>query len=356
VSQVRHTQQAEQKMRHLLKTTFADLPSSGHRQLITVPGFGEATCAVLTAKIINIDRFPTDNHLIGYFGVFPEENRSGVDKQGKPLPPGTMCMSHKGNDLARFYLWNAARVAIRHNPAVRALYARLKAKGKRGDVAMGQCMAKLLRFAFAVWKTDRPFDDQHFPWVNPDDTQLVPATANPGPTIPASTNDQAAPAEANEKAAGHTREDPARKVVTTASSSVETTTPPVKPASSSPAGPTPSTARPRVDFVFLRPQVTMEQVLTRLGLFEPLRGRGQQRRGPCPIHGQPTDTERTFSVNLGKNLFQCFHAECAAHGNVLDFWAAVHRLPLYEAALHLAATFNLPRNREEELLKEPVKP
>jgi len=34
--------------------------------------------------------------------------------------------------------------------------------------------------------------------------------------------------------------------------------------------------------------------------------------------------------------------------NVLDLWAAKHRLPLYEAALHLAETFHLRRNREEE--------
>ena len=33
---------------------------------------------------------------------------------------------------------------------------------------------------------------------------------------------------------------------------------------------------------------------------------------------------------------------------MLDLWAAVHHLPLYEAALHLAETFQLPRNREEE--------
>jgi hypothetical protein len=41
----------------------------------------------------------------------------------------------------------------------------------------------------------------------------------------------------------------------------------------------------------------------------------------------------------------------AAHGNVLDLWAAVHRLPLYEAAMHLAETFGLARNREEELVE-----
>ena len=79
-----------------------------------------------------------------------------------------------------------------------------------------------------------------------------------------------------------------------------------------------------------------------------LRGRGQQRRGPCPVHSHPGDAERTFSVHLGKNAFQCFHADCAVKGNVLDLWAAIHRLPLYEAALHLAETFQLPRNREEE--------
>jgi DNA primase len=103
-----------------------------------------------------------------------------------------------------------------------------------------------------------------------------------------------------------------------------------------------------VDFAFLREQVTMEQVLQHLGLLTNLRGRGQQRRGPCPVHSHPTDAERTFSVHLGKNAFQCFHADCAVKGNVLDLWAAIHRLPLYEAALHLAETFALPRDREEE--------
>ena len=66
------------------------------------------------------------------------------------------------------------------------------------------------------------------------------------------------------------------------------------------------------------------------------------------MHGQSGDGKQTFSVHLGKNVFQCFHADCGLKGNALDLWAAVHRLPLYEAALHLAETFQLARNREEE--------
>lgn len=352
VSQVRHCQHAQQNMRQLLTTAFADLPASGHVQLVTIPGIGEATAAVLVAKIVDIDRFETPDDLVGYFGIFPEENSSGVDKQGNPLPPGTLCMSRKGNDLVRHYLWNAARVGIRYNPALRALYRRLKAKGKRGDVAIGHCMRKLLHLVFAVWKTRRPFDDKHFPWETSDSEVSTPAVAEP-----------AAPqADSNEEAAGHKRDMPAPKVVTTASASVDSATPTVKapppaaaaapPAVDAPISAAPVAAppkpRPQVDFAVVRQQLTMEQVLRHVGFFDSLRGRSHQRRGPCPVHGQATDRQGTFSVHLGKNICQCFQADCAAQGNVLDLWAAIQRLPLYEAALHLAETFHLHRNREEE--------
>jgi transposase len=334
VAQLRHCEQAEQKMRDLLAAAHDDLPPSGHLQVVTIPGIGAATAAVLTAKIMDIDRFETPDRLVGYFGAFPDENTSGVDKQGRPLPAGTLRMSQKGNDLARHYLWNAARAGITCNPAVRALYRRLRAKGKRGDVALGQCMRKLLHLVFAVWKTNRPFDPQHFPWEPPSDAPVsTPAPAQPAVAMPPS----------NEKAAGHKREVPAKQVVTTATSSVAPAPAPVNP---SPAATAP--ARPRMDYAFLRRQVTLEQVLRHLNLLDSLHGSGQQRRGPCPIHGHATDRHHTFSVHLGKNVFQCFKADCAVQGNVLDFWAALHRLPLYDAALNLAATFQLMRNREEE--------
>jgi hypothetical protein len=77
-----------------------------------------------------------------------------------------------------------------------------------------------------------------------------------------------------------------------------------------------------VDFVYLRQQVTMEQVLGHLGILSLFKGTAQQRRGPCPVHAEAPATmpakKHTCSVQLGKNIFQCFQAECAAHGNVLD--------------------------------------
>jgi transposase len=340
VDQVLHSREAQRDLQRLLTDAWDDLPGSPHVQVLTIAGIGPATAAILVAKIVDIDRFATPNSLVNYFGVFPEEESSGTDKEGQPRPTGPMHMSRKGNDLARAYLWNAARSAIRHNPAIRALYRRLRAQGKRGDVAIGHCMRKLLHLVFAVWKTDRPFDAGHYAWEPAG--QTAPTTAA-GQTAPTTAAPEPVGGDADENAVGHTRDEPAGKVVTTA-------TPTIEPVSSdvNPAAPSIRVARPRVDYAFLREQITMEQVLAHLGLLSQLRGGGQQRRGPCPLHSHAGAADRTFSVNLSKNLFRCFHAECGVQGNVLDLWGAVHRLPLYEAALHPAETFGLPRNREEE--------
>jgi transposase len=336
VSHLRHCQKAEASLQKLLTASFDELPDSPHTQILTIIGIGRPTAAALVAKIVDIVRFATSDQLVGYFGVFPEENTSGVDRWGNPLPKGTMQMSRKGCDLVRGYLWNATRSAIRFNPAVRALYRRLKAKGKRGDVAFGQCMRKLLNLVFAVWKTNRPFDENHYPWEDPADTAAPdsPAACCTGVSDPG-----------NDKAEGHKQDEPAEKVVTPANLTIEPATPPVKPEQP------PAAARPHVDFAFLRQQVSLEQVLAHLGLLGQLRGSGPQRRGCCPVHSHPADQERTFSVHLGKNAFRCFQKDCGVQGNALDLWAAVHRLPLYDAALHLAETFGLPRNREEEPVK-----
>jgi len=108
----------------------------------------------------------------------------------------------------------------------------------------------------------------------------------------------------------------------------------------------------KVDFAAVRSQVSMEQVLRRLGHFDRLHGSGDQRRGPCPVHGSGDDRSRSFSVNLKKNVFRCFDPNCTACGNTLDLWAAVHKLALREAALHLADTFHLSVTGPEK--RQPV--
>jgi hypothetical protein len=184
-------------------------------------------------------------------------------------------------------------------------------------------MRKLLHLVFAVWKTNRPFDPNHYPW------------------------DRAARGEkAQEKTAGHKRDVPAKEVITAADSKVDAPALPVKPTKSS----SPASSGRWIDFTGLRQQITIEQVLQHVGCLQEMSKRGAQRRGRCPIHAKPGERDRSFSADVKKNVFQCFNPQCAIHGNVLDFWAAWRRLPLREAALDLAETFQLTTapNREEE--------
>jgi transposase len=319
LQQLKACQQSVKELETLLEQAFRALPRSAHVQVESIPGIGTMTAAVLVAKMISIKRFATPENLVGYFGVFPEMNTSGMDRSGKPVPAGTMRMSAKGADLVRRYLWNAAKSAIRHNAAVRELYARLRARGSRGDVALGHCMRKLLHQVFAVWASDQPYSE---------------AAALPRPAEPAVAPPANPPSLPEKKtAAGHKREiNPQGKVVTAANSNVARRAEPVKQTGHS---------RGSVDYRYLREQIKLDQVLQHLGYLDRLRGSSAQRSGPCPFHQAKDKGSRSFSVNLKKHVFRCCDPKCQAQGNALDLWALAHNLPLYEAALHLADTFHL---------------
>ena len=87
-----------------------------------------------------------------------------------------------------------------------------------------------------------------------------------------------------------------------------------------------------VDFAALRSQITMSDVLNQLG-FEPTSRSAAQWHGPCPVHGSRSLRSRTFSVNLEAGRYYCH--KCHSQGNALDLWAAVQKLPIYEAAVDL---------------------
>jgi len=229
-------------------------------------------------------------------------------------------------------LYMACLSGIQCNPALRALYARKKADKKRGDVSVGHCMRKLLHLVFAVWKTGKPFDPQHYPWAQPaqvDREQMSVCAAG----FQKETVDR--PTE--ETVTGRKEQSSKRQAVTATSSNLEPTPTTIK--NTSLASQAEATAL--IDFAALREQITIEQALSQLGHLEHLQGNVTQRRGPCPIHGSQRPASRSFSVNLQRNVFQCFSPTCQAHGNVLDLWATIHNLTLYEAAKHLAATFGI---------------
>jgi transposase InsO family protein len=136
----------------------------------------------------------------------------------------------------------------------------------------------------------------------------------------------------------------ARQAARTATSAntTATNTNATTPATAAPLPPrtdTPSHAPDWVDFRALRAEVSFELVLRQLGFADAFRGSGPQRRGPCPLHDTPQSRSQCCSINLRKNLFQCFDPQCRLAGNVLDFWTALQKLPLPAAARQLRDRF-----------------
>jgi transposase len=314
VRQLRDVRARQKRLEKLLVSAYRALPTGNH--LDTIPGIGDVTAAILTAFIADINRFDTPGKLVAYFGTLPIEAASGVDRDGNPRGPKRYVMSRRGNDLVRRYLWMAALTACRFNPAVRALYARVVAKHPQHKaIAVGHAMRKLLHLAFAVWKSGRPFDPEHYPWQAPAHLQDEPGVRDQSEVNEEVVSDMARSQES--RAAGlRSGAEPVRQEVTAARK------------------------EPFVDFAHLKQQLPLARVLEHLGLASGLRGRGPQRRGPCPIH-RGDQRGRSFSVHLEENVFCCHDNSCRKHGDVIDLWASVHGMSLRDAALDLVQTFNL---------------
>ncbi|MGH8526132.1 MAG: CHC2 zinc finger domain-containing protein [Gammaproteobacteria bacterium] len=113
-----------------------------------------------------------------------------------------------------------------------------------------------------------------------------------------------------------------------------------------------------VDFHALKEAVSLEAVLCHYQV-PGLRRRRRQLEGCCPIHRGKRDD--SFRASLSKNVFHCF--ACQAHGNVLDFVAAMEQCSVREAAARLQQWFGVTgpaalarpapgSARERELVRE----
>jgi len=109
-----------------------------------------------------------------------------------------------------------------------------------------------------------------------------------------------------------------------------------------------------VDYKAIKETVSMQMVLDQYGI--KLKKSGKNYVCCCPIH--KGTNFRQFSVNLEKNIWQCF-GNCKTGGNVLDFTAMMdfgNKEPssIRKAALNLQNWFILDSSNEEGLDEKSV--
>ncbi len=123
--------------------------------LLSICGIGKATAAVLLGELGDLRRFANVRDLVAYVGLCPHLSRSGTSVH-HPSP-----LSKRGHAPVRKALYFPAMSAVRFNPAIKALYQRLLARGKPKMVALAAAMRKLVHVIYGVLRSGQPFDPAH---------------------------------------------------------------------------------------------------------------------------------------------------------------------------------------------------
>jgi transposase len=134
-----------------IQALIASEPDMRERQerLQTITGVGPQISALLTALLSRIG-FTHVGALIAYSGLDPRPNDSG-NKRGR------RALTKRGPPSLRKMLWLGAFSAS-HSKAFKPLYESIKKRGFSGTEALVILARKLLRIAWAVWRTGQPFD------------------------------------------------------------------------------------------------------------------------------------------------------------------------------------------------------
>jgi transposase len=123
--------------------------SQGNAVLQSISGIGPQSAAMLVALLSRI-QFANADALVAYSGLDPRPADSG-------MRAGRRRLSKRGSPGLRRQMYLAALAATR-TKTLGPTYQALRAKGFKSTQAVVILARKLLRIAWAVWKSGKPFD------------------------------------------------------------------------------------------------------------------------------------------------------------------------------------------------------
>lgn len=123
--------------------------------IVSIPGIGETTAAILLGELQNLARFSSARQLAAFTGLVPMIRQSGTSVRGRGA------LSKIGSARLRRAFYFPALAALRCNGPLQAFAARLRAAGKVKMVIVAAVMRKLAHQVYGVLHSQRPFDPHH---------------------------------------------------------------------------------------------------------------------------------------------------------------------------------------------------
>ncbi len=131
-----------------IKRIIDDLGTS----LLTIPGIGYTTAAIIIAEIGDFSNFETPDKILAFAGMSPSTYQSGHL---------TNCYAHmekRGSKYLRFALYNATKLVCIRDINFAAYLAKKRSEGKHYNVAISHAAKKLVRLIFALEKSHLPYN------------------------------------------------------------------------------------------------------------------------------------------------------------------------------------------------------
>lgn len=123
------------------------------RLLQSIVGVGPQSSPLLASVLAQV-QFASADALVAYSGLDPRACDSGSSR-------GRRRLSKRGQPALRHQMYMAAMSAC-HTSTFKSLYQALRARGLKTTEALVVLARKLLRIAFAVWRSGQPFDPTRF--------------------------------------------------------------------------------------------------------------------------------------------------------------------------------------------------
>lgn len=134
-----------------------------HQTLTTIPGIGPVLAATILTEIGDVQRFPSADHLVAYAGLALSEDQSG---QARPR----RFLSRRGSARLRTSFYQAALVAVKYDPHLRAYHQRRVRQGLPAKQSLLSVARKLARISYALLKSGQSY--QAPPAASPDPEHL----------------------------------------------------------------------------------------------------------------------------------------------------------------------------------------
>jgi transposase len=123
--------------------------------LESIPGVGEATIHIILSHFASIEKFKNAKSLASFLGIAPRHYQSGSSVSRRTR------MSKVGRSSLRKAFYMPAVVALRYNPLIADLKAKLSYAGKHNMLIIGAAMRKLVHIIYGVLKNKIPFDPNY---------------------------------------------------------------------------------------------------------------------------------------------------------------------------------------------------